>query len=754
MHVRSLMLALGVPLLWFGSAQQAGPAASNSAPTDPAPIDLVQTFTPQFNLRFIAPGTVPRRLRPATGTLTANPAARAAVMRLAPGALVDSVRSPGVSLSSSPGTSPGTSAALSPARTRIGTAAASTLGTASGVNLTALVGSRDLPFILPGRRSVRAAQFRAAAVAFSDRPAQELVSPDRMYRVRPVSGVFDFSVGRVDPAIWQKAELSPGSIVSSGFTSDMVPGVSHVMTFRNMTRDSRLQVSINRSALVTEDHEDFPATTIVISGQTPGIEVSQTSSDSEYTTYTITSTLDQDLGSIEFAPTTDIVPSMVLMARTTGSPAGYAERLYPPGVNPRDLTLTGNTVDYRRLFSPFAGNTPLDFRWSPVLDTTFRSLGLTHLTVSGKDLRAYTFPGQVVVDPVQLAWESNLGYLTSRVKRPNSPWQPSLTPAFCEQAFAQRARMAGLQGPGSVQSSGANVDLFGSTGACYFNGYYHEGTDFMVGAGSQIRAILSGRVHTSGYWNKAGGHVGIVVGEFQPIGTAITGPFYIEVQYLHLNHCKFNFRPNQSIQAGEVLGVTAATGPTACNTTYSPHLHIDTAVVYYDHKVMHKFYFDPLLFLGQADAFGMQLRKVLGASTGDGETGLPAPVVTRSALTACSASSGPVVTLRPNGARTCTLAAEYTPNGLKLSRAEFTYSLSYLVNGAAASTPVLPGTDLWTPTSGNVGLTSGSGRYTFRLPISVRQRPGRPYTSVNVMAHLTYSNGKSRDFSRRLPIST
>lgn len=135
-------------------------------------------------------------------------------------------------------------------------------------------------------------------------------------------------------------------------------------------------------------------------------------------------------------------------------------------------------------------------------------------------------------------------------------------------------------------------------------------------------------------------------------------------------------------------------------------------------------------------------------------TGAAAPKFTRWYFTTCAdASSGAVrAGLTAGRAHLCDLVIETTPNGAQPVRAEFRYELEYREAGRTGKL-TLDSVDYW-PATGGLGARyrPNGSQLIFTLPLNVRARPERVYTSLNVTATVYFSNGSSKRVYEPLPV--
>lgn len=131
-----------------------------------------------------------------------------------------------------------------------------------------------------------------------------------------------------------------------------------------------------------------------------------------------------------------------------------------------------------------------------------------------------------------------------------------------------------------------------------------------------------------------------------------------------------------------------------------------------------------------------------------------APKFTRWYFTTCrDASSGAVRTgLLAGSAHLCDLVIETVPNGAQPVSASFSYELEYR-EGNAAGKLKLDTLDRWPATTGPVTRYRANGnQLIFTLPLNVRARPDRVYTSINVTADILFSNGSHKKVYEALPV--
>lgn len=132
-----------------------------------------------------------------------------------------------------------------------------------------------------------------------------------------------------------------------------------------------------------------------------------------------------------------------------------------------------------------------------------------------------------------------------------------------------------------------------------------------------------------------------------------------------------------------------------------------------------------------------------------------APKFTQWYFTGCvDASSGARrANLVAGYASLCTLAVDTIPNGARVTRADFRYELE-LREAGRVGTMTLDGMDTWPSSGGTKTSFFQSGNtLNFTLPLNVRWRTDRTYTSINVTATVYFDNGSSKRVFEKLPVS-
>ena len=113
-------------------------------------------------------------------------------------------------------------------------------------------------------------------------------------------------------------------------------------------------------------------------------------------------------------------------------------------------------------------------------------------------------------------------------------------------------------------------------------------------------------------------------------------------------------------------------------------------------------------------------------------------------FTRCTSAQGVTASLIAGQGSTCGLNVDIVPNGAEAIAAEFRYELEYVENGQKGKL-VLDGVDRWSASGGgDVQAQLFSNRLAFQLPLNVRLRPMRRYTSINVIASIVFDNGSSK----------
>lgn len=104
-------------------------------------------------------------------------------------------------------------------------------------------------------------------------------------------------------------------------------------------------------------------------------------------------------------------------------------------------------------------------------------------------------------------------------------------------------------------------------------------------------------------------------------------------------------------------------------------------------------------------------------------------------------------------AHLCDLVVETVPNGARPVAAEFRYELEYREGGRTGKL-TLPGVDLWPPRAGGTvtRFRQEGSRLIFTLPLNVRARAERVYTSLNVTGRVTFDNGSVKSVYEPLPV--
>lgn len=103
-------------------------------------------------------------------------------------------------------------------------------------------------------------------------------------------------------------------------------------------------------------------------------------------------------------------------------------------------------------------------------------------------------------------------------------------------------------------------------------------------------------------------------------------------------------------------------------------------------------------------------------------------------------------------AHLCDLVIETVPNGARPVAAEFRYELEYREGGRTGKL-TLPGVDRWPSSGGTMTRFRQEGsRLIFTLPLNVRVRAERVYTSLGVTGKVTFDNGSVKSVYEPLPV--
>lgn len=117
-----------------------------------------------------------------------------------------------------------------------------------------------------------------------------------------------------------------------------------------------------------------------------------------------------------------------------------------------------------------------------------------------------------------------------------------------------------------------------------------------------------------------------------------------------------------------------------------------------------------------------------------------------------AASGRPSAGLLAGRAHLCELVIETVPNGAQPVSATFNYELEYREGGRAGKLQLDSG-DTWPSGSGaRVAYRAEGSKLIFTLPLNVRVRPERVYTSLNVTAAITFDNGATKRVYEPLPV--
>lgn len=141
--------------------------------------------------------------------------------------------------------------------------------------------------------------------------------------------------------------------------------------------------------------------------------------------------------------------------------------------------------------------------------------------------------------------------------------------------------------------------------------------------------------------------------------------------------------------------------------------------------------------------------------TSGGSASSDAPRLTSWYFTTCTDTESGVArsNLRAGQTHRCQLVIETIPNGAVPTNAVFTYELEYLQGGRSGKL-TLDTRDVWQAgIEGSVLHRVDGNRLIFNLPLNVRLRPDRRYTSINVTAKVTFSGGDSKKVYEKLPVT-
>lgn len=154
---------------------------------------------------------------------------------------------------------------------------------------------------------------------------------------------------------------------------------------------------------------------------------------------------------------------------------------------------------------------------------------------------------------------------------------------------------------------------------------------------------------------------------------------------------------------------------------------------------------------GSGSTVSVPLPSSVAATTTGGTSG--APRFVQWAFTGCVSQGRTTSFLVAGQGSACGLNIDFIPNGALAISAEFRYELEYVENGAKGKL-VLDGVDRWSAGGGgNVQAQLFSNRLAFQVPLNVRLRPMRRYTSINVIASVVFDNGSSKRVYEPLPIT-
>lgn len=130
-----------------------------------------------------------------------------------------------------------------------------------------------------------------------------------------------------------------------------------------------------------------------------------------------------------------------------------------------------------------------------------------------------------------------------------------------------------------------------------------------------------------------------------------------------------------------------------------------------------------------------------------------APRFTEWHFTGCSAGGRSSSVLTAGTASLCTLSVTTVPNGARPISAEFRYELEYS-SGGKKQKITLDGVDRWSSGGGGTVQFAASGsQLRFTLPLNVRLRPDRRYSSINAIGTINFDNGSSKRIYEPLSIA-
>ncbi len=131
-----------------------------------------------------------------------------------------------------------------------------------------------------------------------------------------------------------------------------------------------------------------------------------------------------------------------------------------------------------------------------------------------------------------------------------------------------------------------------------------------------------------------------------------------------------------------------------------------------------------------------------------------APTFSKWYFTTCQdAQTGDVnAALQLGRLQQCQLNIETVPNGARPVNATFTYELEYQEGGATQKFAI-DAPDQW-PSTGEPATTfrEQGDSLIFTLPLTVKDRPDRRYTSINATGEITFDNGSRKKVYEKLPI--
>lgn len=169
-----------------------------------------------------------------------------------------------------------------------------------------------------------------------------------------------------------------------------------------------------------------------------------------------------------------------------------------------------------------------------------------------------------------------------------------------------------------------------------------------------------------------------------------------------------------------------------------------------------------LTYIFPADGFRQAWTAIRGCAPARASAPVPAPAppvqtqiprFTTWVFTRCTdVETGAARTsLRAGVTHRCELVIDTLGGGINPVAAEFRYELEYREGGQTRKL-TLDTVDRWNPSSTNIRFRREGNRYIFELPLNVRARAERTYTSLNVTARLVFPDGTSKQVYEPLPV--